>query len=81
MRAPAPWPYDSENTWRAWRNHLDQPLPEPVPHIAMLRLQAEHELHRIARCRPEPPQTPSKPVLVPQLNEHRPAPQHETPAG
>ena len=40
MREPLSWPYDSEATWRAWRDHLDQ-VPEPPLHIGALKRDAE----------------------------------------
>ena len=46
MREPLSWPYDTELTWRAWREHLET---LQVPHVDELRLEAERELQRIAR--------------------------------
>ena len=67
MREPLSWPYDTELTWRAWREHLET---LQVPHVDELRLEAERELQRIARCRADQPRPRSKPALVPVLNEH-----------
>ena len=50
MREPLSWPYDSEATWRAWRDHLDQ-VPEPPLHIDTLKRDADAEIARIVRCR------------------------------
>ena len=63
MREPLSWPYDSEATWRAWRDHLDQ-VQEPVPHIATLKRDADAEIARIVRCR-EGRWEPKRPSLVP----------------
>jgi hypothetical protein len=49
MREPQPWPYDSEQEWRAWRDHLDH-VQAPVPHIATLKRDADAEIARIVRC-------------------------------
>jgi hypothetical protein len=61
MREPLSWPYDTEHTWRAWREHLET---LQVPHVDELRLEAERELQRIARCRTDLPPARSRPTLV-----------------
>lgn len=63
MREPLSWPYDSEATWRAWRDHLDQ-VPEPPLHIGALKRDADAEIARIVRCR-EGRWEPKRPQLVP----------------
>ena len=65
MRAPESWPYASEAEWRLWRELLDEPLPEPVPHIATLKREADAEIARIARCT-EAKWEPKRPALVPE---------------
>jgi len=50
MRAPESWPYASEAEWRLWRELLDQPVQEPLPHIATLKREADCEIARIVRC-------------------------------
>jgi hypothetical protein len=64
MQAPKRWPESSHADWIAWRDHLDrEAAAEP-----WLRLEADRELARIARCgswqekRPAPPLVP----LVPE---------------
>jgi hypothetical protein len=61
MREPLSWPYDTEHTWRAWREHLET---LQVPHVDELRLEAERELQRIARCRTDLPPARRRPTLV-----------------
>ncbi|MFL5198643.1 MAG: hypothetical protein ACJ8BE_17255 [Microvirga sp.] len=63
MREPLSWPYDSEATWRAWRDHLDQ-VREPPLHIGALKRDADAEIARIVRCR-EGRWEPKRPQLVP----------------
>jgi hypothetical protein len=63
MREPQPWPYDSEQEWRAWRDHLDH-VQAPVPHIATLKRDADAEIARIVRCT-QAKWEPKRPELVP----------------
>ena len=65
MREPLSWPYDSEATWRAWRDHLDQ-VQEPVPHLPTLKREADAEIARIVRCR-EGRREPKWPTLMPRI--------------
>ena len=62
MRAPELWPYDSEATWRHWRDHLDT-LQDP--NVATLKREADAELARILRCQ-EGRWEPKRPSLVPR---------------
>jgi len=67
MKAPACWPFSSETDWQLWRSHLDH---VEVPHVAMLRREADAEIARIKRCREGRWEPNRPPVLVPL----RPAP-------